>query len=94
MPRLPLPKLNPLPPPYNRDPACPCVTLPPTARLTLGEVDVVVSPLSGRRATSTVMSMLTEPSTSMSRPVLPAGAAAAVAAELHLHRTAQQHSGA
>jgi hypothetical protein len=41
------------------------ITFPPTARLTLGVLDVVVSPFSGSLATSTVMSMLTEPNTRM-----------------------------
>lgn len=43
-------------------------TLPPTARETPVDGDEVVSPLRGSRLTSTVMSMLTEPSTRMFCP--------------------------
>lgn len=47
----------------EHEPVALLLTFPPTARLTLGVLDVVVSPLRGSLATSTVMSMLTEPST-------------------------------
>ena len=64
-------------------PAARMLTFPPTASVTLGVLDVVVSPFNGSLTTSTVTSMLTEPSTRIAG----AGAeeAAASAAHLLLH---------